>query len=123
MLPQQVQVDAGLDVKALQKCLGDHVGQVAVALLVPAQEYQMGEGGVKLVYLLKAGAAPGCYIDFAANDGLDPCLPTGLVKIDHPIHNSVIGDGQRILPQILHPLHQLFDPAGSVQKGKFCMQM
>ena len=123
VLPQQVQVDARLNVKALQKRLGDHVGQIAVALFVPAQEHQVGEGGVKLVDLLKAGAAPGGHIDLAADDGLDPRLPAGPVKVDRPVHDAVIGDGYRVLPQLLHPLHQLFDPAGSVQKGKFRMQM
>ncbi len=123
VLPQQVHVDAGLDVKALQKGLGDHIGQVAVALLIAAQQHQMAGLGVELVDLLEAGAAPGGHIDLTADDGLDPRRLTGLVEVHHPVHDPVVGDGHRLLAQLLHPVHQLFDAAGPVQQGKFGMQM
>ena len=83
----------------------------------------MGEGGVKLVDLLKAGAAPGGHIDLAADDGLDPRLPAGPVKVDCPVHDAVIGDGYRVLPQLLHPLDQQGNAAGPVQQGIFGMDM
>ena len=123
MLPQQVQVDSGLDVKALQIALGHHVGQVAVALLVPAQEDQVVVVGVELMDLLKPGAPRGADVDLAADDGLDPRRLAGPVEVDHPVHAAVVGDGHRLLAQVLHPLHQLFDPAGAVQQRKFRVQM
>ena len=117
MLPQQVQVDAGLDVKALQKSLGNHVGQVAVALLVAAQQHQVGEGGVVLVDLLKAGAATGRYIDLTADDWLDTSSLAGPVEVDDTVHDAVVRDGYRLLAQVFYPLHQLLDAAGPVQQG------
>ena len=123
MLPQQVQVDAGLDVKALQKSLRDHVGQVPVAFLVAAQQHQVREGGVVLVDLLKAGAATGRYIDFTADDGLDTSSLAGPVEVDDTVHDAVVRDGYRLLAQVFYPLHQLLDAAGPVQQGKFRMKM
>ena len=123
VLPQQVQVDTGLDVKALQKGLRDHVGEVAVALLVAAQQHQVREGGVVLVDLLKAGAAPGRHIDLAADDRLHPRILAGPVEVDDAVHDPVVGDGNRLLADVLYPLHQLFDAAGPVQQGKLSMQV
>ena len=123
VLPQQVHVDAGLDVKALQKGLGDHIGQVAIALLVAAEEDQMAGLGIKLVGLLEPGAAPGGHIHLAANDGLDALGLTGPVEVDDAVHHPVVGDGHRRLAQLLHPLDQLFDAARPVQQGELGMQM
>ena len=123
MLPQQLQVDAGLDVKALQKGLGHHIGQVAVPLLIAAQQHQMAGLGVVLVDLLEAGTASGGHIHLTADNGLDPGGLTGLVKIDDTVHDPVVGDGHRLLAQLLDPVHQLFDAAGPVQQGKFRMEM
>ena len=123
VLPQQVQVDARLNVKALQKRLGDHVGQIAVALFVPAQEHQVGEGGVKLVDLLKAGAAPGGHIDLAADDGLDALRLAGPVKVDDAVHNTVVRDGTGGLAHRLHHPRQLLDHAEAVQQAELRMHM
>ena len=123
VLPQQVQVDAGLDVKALQERLRDHVGEIAVALLIPAQQDQVVEGGVELVDLLEPGPAPWGHIDLTADDGLDPRLPAGPVKVDHPVHAPVVCDSHRVLSDLPDPLHQLLDAAGAIQKGEFRMQM
>ena len=123
MLPQQVQVDAWLDVKALQKSLGYHVGQVPVALLVAAQQHQVGEGGVVLVDLLKAGAATGRHVDLTADDGLDTSSLAGPIEVNDTVHDAVVGDGYRLLTQVFDPLHQLLNAAGSVQQGKFRMKM
>ena len=123
VLPQQVQVDPWLNVKALQIALGHHVGQIAVALLVPAQEDQVVVAGVVLVDLLEPGPPPGGHIDLAADDGLHSRRLAGPVEVDHPVHTAVVGDGHRLLAQVLYPLHQLFDAAGAVQKGKFSVQV
>ena len=123
MLPQQVQVDAGLDVKALQERLRDHVGEIAVALLIPAQQDQVVEGGVELVDLLEPGPAPWGHIDLTADDGLDARLLAGLVEIHHPVHDPVVCDSHRVLSDLPDPLHQLLDAAGAIQKGEFRMQM
>ncbi len=79
--------------------------------------------GVVLVDLLEAGAAPGGHVDLAADDGLHSRRLAGPVEVDHPVHAAVVGDGHRLLAQVLHPLHQLFDAAGAVQQRKFRVQM
>ena len=81
----------------------------------------MGEVGVILVHLLEPGPAPGCHIHLTADDGLDPLRLAGLIEVDDPVHDAVVGDGHRLLAQLLHPLDQFIDPAGAVQKGKFGM--
>ena len=52
---QQIHVHAGTDVKALQKALADHIRQVAVALLVFAQQHQVPRVAVELIAVVKAG--------------------------------------------------------------------
>ena len=53
--PQQVHIDPGLDVKPLGEGHGHHVAQVAVALLVPAQQHQMPRRAVQLVHPVEPG--------------------------------------------------------------------
>ena len=121
MLPQQIQIDTGLDIKALGKGAGHHVGQVPIALLVAAQQHQMPGLRVELMHLVKAGA--GGHVDLAADDGLDPLFPAGPVEVDGAEHHAVVGDGHSGLSQLPDPLRQLIDAAGSVQQGVFRMQM
>ena len=121
VLPQQLLVDAGLDVKALGEAAGDHVAQVAVALLIPAEQDEVAGGGVELVLLLEPG--PGRHIDLAADDGLDSLGLAGLVEVHRPVHDAVVGDGHGVLPQLLHPLHQPRDAAAAVQKTELGMDM
>ena len=121
VLPQQLLIDAGLDIKALGKASGDHVTQIAVSLLIPAKEDQMAGGCVKFVFLLKPG--PGCHVDLTADNGLDPLRLTGLVKVHGSIHDAVVGDGDRILPQLFHPLYQPGDAAAAVQEAELSMDM
>ena len=115
MLPQQLHVDAGPAVEALQKALGNQIAQVAVAGLVPAEQHQMGVLAVHPVDLVEAGS--GGHVDLAADDGLDPRGFGGLVEVDDAVHNPVVCDGHGRLPQLLHPLHQLPDPAGAVEEA------
>ena len=95
---QQLKVDAGLDVEALGKRLGDHVGEVAVALLVLAQKDEVARLGVKLVLLVKARA--GRDVDLAADDGLDALGLARAVEVDRAVHHAVVGHGDRRLPQL-----------------------
>ena len=117
VLPQQLLVDAGLDVKPLGEGGGVQAAQVAVALLIAAQEDQVIHGGVHPVD--PVGAAAGGHVHLAADDGLDPLRLTGLVEVHHAVHGPVVGDGHSGLPQLLHPLHQQGDAAGPVQQGVF----
>ena len=116
-LPQEVQVDAGLDVKALGVGLAHHMGEVAVARLVFAQQDEVAGRAVQLVDPVEAGA--GGHIDLTADDGLDPLRLAGPVKVDDAVHVAVVGNGDGGLAQLLDPLGQLRDAAGPVQEGVF----
>ena len=92
-----------------------------VARFVFAQQQQMIRLAVQLIDPVEAGA--GRHIELAADDGLDPRLFCGLVKIHASVHHAVIGDGDGGLSQLLQPLHQRLDAAGAVEKTELRMQM
>ena len=119
MGPQQLLVDAGPDVKALGIGLGHHVTQIAVALLVTAEQDEVVGVLVPVVLLVEAGA--GGHIDLAADDGLHAGRLGRLVKVHHAVHGPVVGDRHRLLTQRLDPLHEPGDAAGAVQQGIFRM--
>ena len=123
MLPQQVHVNTGLDIEALQKGLRHHVREISVPLLIPAQQHKMPGLGVKLVHFLEPRTSPGGHIDLTADDGFDSLRLTGPVEIHRPVHHPVVGDGHGGLAQFLYALGQLLDAAGSIQQGKLRMQM
>ena len=58
---------------------------------------------VKRVHLVKARS--GRDIDLAADDGLHARRLRRLVKVDCAVHHAVVGDGDRVLPQLLDPVH------------------
>ena len=66
---------------------------------------------------------PGGHIYLTAYDGFYACFFGSLVKLHAAIHNSVVGTSNGGLSTFLDALHQLIDPAGTVQKAVFCMQM
>ena len=118
---EQLPVDTGLDVKALGEAAGHQIAQVPIALLVPAQQDQVGVVVVRAVLLLEAAA--GRHIDLAPDDGPDALGEAGLVKGHRAVHDPVVGDGEGGLPQGLGLFGDLVDPAGPVQQGVFGMHM
>ncbi|MPM53878.1 hypothetical protein SDC9_100648 [bioreactor metagenome] len=118
---QQLDIDPGLAVKAFGKATAYQRAEIAVTRLIFAEEDEVPCLGVQLVDPVKPG--PGCHVDLAADDGLDPPGLAGLVKIDHPVHHPVVGDGDGGLPQLLGTLHQSAYPAGAVQQAVFRVHM
>ena len=123
VLPQQLLVNAGLYVKALRPRQGHHVGEVAVALLIFAQQHQMAALAVEFVDLIEPGAALRGHIDLAADDGLDALRLAGPVKVDDAVHNTVVRDGACSLAHGLHHPRQLLDLAEAVQQAELRMHM
>ena len=117
VLPQQVLVNAGPDIKAFGKAPGHHMAEIPVADLIAAQKDEMPGAAVHLVHLVKPG--PGRHIDLAANDGLDPLGLAGLIKVHRPVHDAVVGDGHGGLSQFPYAPYQSWDPAAAVQKRIF----
>ena len=62
-------------------------------------------------------------IHLAADDRVDAPLPGGLIKVHHPIHDPVVGDGAAVHAQALNLIQQRFNAAGAVQQAIFGMQM
>ena len=58
---------------------------------------------VEFVLLVKACARGDVHL--AADDGLDALGLAGAVKVDRAVHHAVVGDGDRVLPQLLDPVH------------------
>ena len=79
--------------------------------------------GVKLMDLLKAGAAGRRHIHLTADDGLDPLRLAGPVEVNGAVHTAVVRDGHSGLAQLLDTLGQALDAAGAVQQAVLCMDM
>ena len=121
VLREQGQVHSGLAVKAMDKGLGNQITQVFIALPVLAQQHQMI--GVVVLAVNPVSHAPAGNVDLAADDGLDARGLGGLIKINAAVHDPMVGDGHGGLPDLLHPIHQAVDPAGTVQQAVLRMQM
>ena len=78
---------------------------------------------VKLMNLIKSGTSRRCYIDFAANDGLDPLRLAGAVEIDRTVHDTVVRNGTGSLSHVFDDFGQVLDSAGTIQQAVFRMNM
>ena len=103
VLFQQLHIHARAVIKAVQKAARDHIAEVPVARLVFAEQHQVVCLAVKRVHLVKARS--GRDIDLAADDGLHARRLRRLVKVNCAVHDAVVGDGDRVLPQLLDPVH------------------
>ncbi len=123
VFPQQLQVNPGLDIKALGPGQGNHVREVPVALLVLAEEHQMAALGVELMDLVGQAAALCRDVDLAADDGLNPLRLAGPVEIHRAVHDPVVRDGTGGLPHFFYDFRQVPDAARAVQKAVLRMDM
>ena len=110
---QQIVVDAGLVVEAVDEGLGREAHEVLVADLVLGEEDQVPVIPAQLSVLDKA--VPG-HIGLHAQDGFDPLLLALPVEVDDAVHDPVIRDGHGGLPQALGPGHQGGDTGRPVQQ-------
>ena len=76
---------------------------------------------VERMHLVKARS--GRDIDLAADDGLHARCLRRLVKVNCAVHDAVVGDGDRVLPQLLDPVHKPRDAARTVKKTILRMNM
>ena len=123
MLPQKGLIDTGFHIEALRPGKRHHVGEVAVALLVFAQQHQMAALAVEFVDLIEPGAALRGHIDLAADDGLHALRLASPVEVDDAVHNTVVRDGTGGLAHGLHHPRQLLDLAEAVQQAELRMHM
>ena len=123
VLPQQLHVDPGLDVKSLRPGGGHQIGQIPVTLLVLAQQHQMAALGIELMDLVEPGPTLRRHVDLAADNGLDLRRLAGAVEVDGAVHDAVIRDGAGSLAHGLHHRGQVPDAAGAVQEAELRMHM
>ena len=76
------------DVKAFGEGGAHKAAEIVVALLVAAEENEVGIVAVQRLLLLVQGA--GCHIDLAADNRLDAGRFTGFVKSHRTVHDTVI---------------------------------
>ena len=119
ILLKQSVVDARLVVKALGEAERHQLDQILVAGVVFAEEDHV------VIVLIGAFFEPRLRrdIDLAADNGMDALLLTGAVKVDHAVHDAVVGDGKRRKPLPLGGRGYLADTAGAVQQTVFGMDM
>ena len=86
---EQVLIDARLVIEAFEVAGGDQLDEVAIALLVFAEQHQVVVAvgiGAGLVALLRD-------VDFAADDGMDAVGLGRVVELDRAEEVAVIGHG------------------------------
>ena len=121
MLGQELLVDARLVIIAVQVGGGRELDEVFVAGLVLHQQAEV------MILFAVAGltfqAGAGRHVHFAADDGLDALGAGRLVKLNHPVHRPVVGDGEGREFQRVRPVHQLVQTARPVEERVLGVQM
>ena len=101
---QYVLVYTRLIVKALQLTNADNFHQVMVACIVLRQQNQMIHAAVILFQMRALGQ-----VNLAADNRLDACLGTFLIKFHCAVHRAMVGNRQAVHAQLLGIGHQLRD--------------
>ncbi len=117
-LAQQLLVDSGLVIVPFREGAAHYFHQVGVALVVLRQKNQVVVAVVARP-LLPVEPRSGRHVDLAADDGLDPGLFAGFIKIDHAVHDAVIGNRRAVHAEFPDALYIFFDLIGAVQQRIF----
>ena len=121
ILAQEVFVHTRPVVESLGEGQADHVDQIAVSLLIFAQQNQMIWIVVLSVHFVETGARRD--IDLTADDRLD-ARPLGRsIEIHHAIHHAVIGDRNRVLSDFFQMVHHTGNPVRTVQQTELRVYM
>ncbi len=115
---QHFLIDAGLVIKPFAIGGARQLQQVFVPLQILRQQQQMIRRFPRVPARRRAlSPVARRHVRFHADDRLDPLLFAFVVKIDHAEHAAVIGDRDRVHPQLFGPRHELIHPAGAVEQG------
>ena len=116
-------VDPGFVIIALQMRLGDQLDEILVAGFILGEEHEVivhipaSAGG----FLVEPAA--GGDVHFAADDWFDPLVPRRLVKIDRPVQHPVVRDRQGRELQVMGLVHQPVEPASAIKQRVLGVQM
>ena len=97
------------------------MNEIAVTLLVFAQQDEMIWVAVRPVHLVKARST--CNVYLTADDRLDTRCLCRTVKVHDAIHYAVVCNCNGILPDLFHMLHHRGDAVRAVEQAKFRMYM
>jgi hypothetical protein len=111
---QEVMIDSGLVVVALQRSNGGELAQVPVTLDVFGQKQQMvGALPFPTRHHLVAARS---HIGFDAKERFDSGLLALEIELHDPEHDAVVGDRERVHAEILRPLHHLGNAVRAVEE-------
>ena len=114
-LPQQLLVHSGLIIVSFREGAAHYFHQVGVALVVLRQKDEVIVA-VLAGPLLPVEPRARRNIDFAPDDGFDAGFSARFLKIDHAVHDAVIGYGSAVHAKFLDALYIFFDLIGAVQQ-------
>ena len=114
-LAQKFQVHTGFVIKPFREGTADDLHEVGVAGIVFRQQDQVIIPVVS-VALLPVKARSRRDIDLASDDGIDAGLFCLFIKIDHAVHDAVIGNGRCRHAEFFDPAYVLGDLIGTVQE-------
>ena len=90
MLSQEIVVDAGIVVEALQLGSAGDLKQIAVAGFILSQQEEVA--GLFIQLSIPFAHASGCQISFHPHNGFDAGFAGGVVEIDHAEHGAMVGE-------------------------------
>ena len=118
---QEVAVDAGLIVEAVQAGAGYQPDEVAVAGEVAGEQGEVEgaavEGGVAV------GVGAGGDVNLAADDRADALVAGGQVEVGGGVHGAVVGDGDRVHAERGGALDEVGDAAEAVEQAEFAVDV
>ena len=112
---QKIKIHPGFIIKAFGEGAADNLHQVGIAGIVFRQQDQVIIA-VLAVALLPVVTRPRRHIDLTPYDGIDTFFFCRLIKIDHAVHDAVIGNGRCRHAKRFHLAYVLGDLIGTVQK-------
>ena len=121
MLTQNLFVNSRLIIVSLSKPQGYDFNQVLISLVVFRKEDQMTLILVLIRIFVQHG--PGRGVHFTANDRFYALFFALLVEVDYAEHDAVVGNRQRIHPQLFRSGDHIGNPRGAVQQTVLCMNM
>ena len=107
VLREQLAIDAGLVVVALEVRGADQLDEVAIAGVVACEQDQVVGVAVRPSFTIVARARR--HVHLATEDGVDLCRTRGGVEIDSSVEHAVVRDGDGRLPHRLRTVDELPD--------------
>jgi hypothetical protein len=119
VLGQQLAVDAGLVVVALEVGLGDELHQVGVARRGAGEHRAVARTLVAAVLARPLESAARGHVELGAQDRLHPGLAACGVEVHRAEEVAVVGEGQRGELERLGPIDQLLEARRTVEQAVF----